>query len=249
MLTARLRVGWVCVHCLLGSASVRVRLELLVREANCFRRRDFVAAVTFGGSPQRAAIVTCAFGSIVMGRGGLVMLAIGSAARPSVVRTIFFAAVLLHALRVSIGAKSLPNNTTAIAVEVSFAVLPASRSNTCLGICRTAADCAARVLMPRLALVVPRLPSHFRRKPRSTAERFPITGPAVVATAAIRARALAGGTAGGSGATLILLPCLPLVRCGLAGHLGCKAGFAGERLAVAGPAVIVAIGSRTGTIV
>lgn len=185
-----------------------------------------------------------------MGLCGCVVLAVFSAARSSMSRTISFAtAVVLHTLCESVGTKSLPNDPTAIIVEMIFVVLPASRSNTLLVVGRTAADLATRILAICLALVWCSVARQFRRVTTSTCEGFPIASPAIVPAVTVRARALARRACAGSWAAGVLPPCLPLIRRGLARHFGCKAACARESLSIAGPAVGSAVGSRAVTLV
>lgn len=257
MLTALAWVGFVRVHRSLGSASELVRSKRLVLEANALCGRHFVAVAT-GGRPGQRATSAISFSarkafsriSVVRTSSGIgVVLAVRSAAGPSVLWAIFFTAVLLHALGESVGAESLPDDTATIVVHLIFRVLAASRSNTLLFIGRTTGDRTARVLQPCLALVLFRVACHLRRVPSRTGERLSVAGPTVVAALAIGAGAFSGGTTGRGGTAYVLFPRLALIRSGLAGHLRDKAVCASERLPVAGPTVVAALAIGAGAFV
>lgn len=141
-----------------------------------------------------------------------VFSAVFNAAGASVFRAIFFTffVVLLELQGKSIIAKSFPDDTTTIVVDVLFSVLATSGGHAFVVVVVVVrfvvrfvvwvfwvfflgwrANPAASVLIPRFALVWCLLPGHFRGESGSARESLAVASPAIVSALAIGTGAFA----------------------------------------------------------
>lgn len=94
-----------------------------------------------------------------------VMFAILGATSASVLRAVLLTGLVVRLVRegISVAAESLPNDATAIVVHVLCGVLATSRGDTLriVSAWLRIADLAARVFVPRLAIVWSRIAGHL----------------------------------------------------------------------------------------
>lgn len=106
----------------------------------------------------------------------------------------------------------------------------------------------AFVLAPSFACIRSSLACHFGNESSLTSERLAVAGPAVLSTLTIGTGTLVSCTVRKcAGTTCVFLPRFLLPSCGLASHLWAESARAGKGLAIASPAVMITVGTGTGT--
>lgn len=106
----------------------------------------------------------------------------------------------------------------------------------------------AFVLVPNFASIRSSLACPFRNESSLASERLAVAGPAVLSTLTIGTGTLVSCTVRKcAGTTCVFLPRFLLPSCGLASHLWAVSARAGEGLAIASPAVMITVGTGTGT--